>query len=233
MLYEEIEASAAQVKSPAATTGKKVSAFAREKDDFYVEPASVVRALIRAERPFIGKILDPCCGTGTIPKAFDELRGLKCWGTDIAARWTYALDVMPYESSLLHLKPDSVVSNPPYREAQRFVETALEYTRDRVCVLLPLQFFSSRSRYSFFRDQPLARIWALTPRPKMRPGNVPLKGNGTKEFAWFVFEHGHRGPCMISQLRHCPDECSRKDDFFEEDLPSTPQARTLSLGENT
>lgn len=101
MLHEEIEASAAQVKSPAATTGKKVILFAREGGDFYVEPVSVVRA--------------------------------------------------------------------------------------------------------------------LTPRPKMRPGNVPLKGNGTKEFAWFVFEHGHRGPCMISQLRHCPDECGRKDNFFEDE----------------
>jgi hypothetical protein len=49
--------------------------------DFYVEPRWVVHLLLDVES-FEGSVLDPCCGSGTIPSVCLE-RGIPAIGSDI------------------------------------------------------------------------------------------------------------------------------------------------------
>ena len=52
------------------------------------------------------------------------------------------------------------------------------------------------------RQRPLARVHVFSYRISMPPGGVPdieAKG-GSVAFAWFVWEHGHRGPATINWL---------------------------------
>jgi hypothetical protein len=52
---------------------------------FYVEPRWVVRLLLDVE-VFTGSVLDPCCGTGTIPSVCMERGIIHAAGSDIVDR---------------------------------------------------------------------------------------------------------------------------------------------------
>ncbi|BCI68106.1 hypothetical protein [Acetobacter aceti] len=176
----------------------RASGYERNDDDWYQEPEWATDALLAVERPFVGRVMDPCCGGGNIVR---RLRDARCMtsASDCAPRWDEAC-VVPYQLAL-SWKPVSVISNPPYDQAQDFIETALKFTKDRVCVLLRLAFLEGMKRYDWFQTAPLARVWVFSRRVSMPPGgkHIPAKG-GSIAYAWFVFEKGHRGPPQIGWL---------------------------------
>lgn len=177
----------------------RASGYERNADDWYVEPAWAVDSLIQAERKFVGTVLDPCCGGGNIVTRL-EMAGIRAFGGDIKPRWSRAV-IHSFDGSLEGYQPDSVVSNPPYNLAREFIDCALKHTTDRVCVLLRLAFLEGMKRREWFGTVPLARVWVSSRRMSMPPGgsDVPAKG-GAVAYAWFVFEHGHRGPAQIGFL---------------------------------
>ena len=177
----------------------RASGYERNADDWYVEPPWAVDALIAAERPFVGTVLDPCCGEGNIVKRL-EAAGVRAVGGDIKPRWDRAV-IHHFSGSLEGYKPDSVVSNPPYNLAQDFVGCALKHTQDRVCVLLRLAFLEGQKRRAWFEATPLARVWVSSRRISMPPGGSDVKAKGgTIAYAWFCWEKGHRGPAQIGFL---------------------------------
>lgn len=181
----------------------RASGYERHADEWYVEPPWAVDALIAAERSFIGRVMDPCCGGDNIPIRLRG-KGVDAFGTDIRARSRHCI-VMPFDKALPYYTPDSVVSNPPYDQAREFIDCALAHTRDRVCVLLRLTFLESIKRREWFKTVPLARVWVSSKRMSMPPGgsDVPAKG-GAIAYAWFVFEHGYSGPPIIGFLPDVP-----------------------------
>ena len=59
-------------------------------------------------------------------------------------------------------------------------------------------------RGGWLEPLPLAKIYLLTPRPSMPPGEVIARGErpggGRMDFAWLVFNHGHSGPPELRWL---------------------------------
>lgn len=178
----------------------RASGYERNADDWYVEPSWAVDALIAAERPFVGDVLDPCCGGGNIPNRL-RLAGVECLASDIICRNDFADQILPFDQAIPGMMPDSVVSNPPYNLAQEFVDCALTHTQDRVCVLLRLAFLEGQKRRAWFEATPLARVWVSSRRMSMPPGGSGVKAKGgTIAYAWFCWEKGHRGPAQIGFL---------------------------------
>lgn len=187
----------------------RASGYDRNGDDYYVEPAWAVDALIEAERKFVGLVLDPCCGGGNIVRRLENA-GVNAVGGDIKARWDRAV-IHDFAGSLDGYRPDSVVSNPPYNRAQEFIDCALANTTDRVCVLLRLAFLEGQKRREWFQSVPLARVWVSSRRMSMPPGGSDVKAKGGAiAYAWFVFEHGHVGPAQIGWLPDTPKENPRR-----------------------
>ena len=180
----------------------KASGYERNADDWYVEPDWSVDALAAVERPFIGGVMDPCCGSGNIPKRLHANGVLYVAASDLVDRgYDGMMSRGEFSDTLASFKPASVVSNPPYNLAQEFVDCALKHTRDRVCVLLRLAFLEGQKRRLWFEQKPLARVWVSSRRMSMPPGGSDVKAKGgTIAYAWFVFEHGHRGPAQIGWL---------------------------------
>lgn len=167
------------------------SGHTRQADDWYVEPAWCVDALLKWEKPFVGGVMDPCCGRGNI---VDRLvaHDVIAYGSDMRDRADGRFPIMDYAKALKECAPDSVVSNPPFRDAQAFIEAALAVTTDRVCVLLRLAFLEGIARGKWFPNTPLARVWVSSQRISMPPGDSDIPAeNGKVAHAWFVFEHGH------------------------------------------
>ena len=177
------------------------SGYERNENDFYQEPPWATDALLAAERPFLGKVMDPCCGGGNIVLQIMRHKGVAVFGSDIVQRGTLQAYTLPFQASIVQLKPDSIVSNPPYNQAQEFIDCALEHTTDRVCVLLRLAFLEGQKRRDWFKNVPLARVWVSSKRMSMPPGGTDVKAKGGAiAYAWFVFEKGYQGAPVIGWL---------------------------------
>ncbi|GBR27007.1 hypothetical protein AA11826_0005 [Komagataeibacter oboediens DSM 11826] len=181
--------------------GMRASGYERNTNDWYVEPAWAVDALLSVERQFIGPVMDPCCGGGNIPRQMED-QGVSTVSADVCDRGMWPVDMVgDFRSAIPAVGPNSIISNPPYGEAREFIDCALAHTADRVCVLLRLAFLEGIARRDWFATVPLARVWVSSRRMSMPPGgsDVPPKG-GAIAYAWFVFEHGWSGRPVIGFL---------------------------------
>lgn len=179
------------------------SKFERVDNDWYVEPSWCVDLLIHAE-PFAGGIWDPACGLGTIPKAFSG-HGFPTSGSDIVARgYGEIIDFMG--SPWLGGNTTNIVCNPPFSIATKFIDVALHCAVSKVAMLLPISFLASQARHPLFNETPVARVYILSRRPSMPPGeklNDPAfrASGGSVDYCWIVWHHGHKGPPTMEWLK--------------------------------
>jgi hypothetical protein len=172
------------------------SGYRRQPHDFYVEPEWAVAALLNAER-FTGAILDPACGTGTIPRICRE-HGLHAAGSDIADRgFGVVVDFFDLRTPV-----DNIISNPPFRLVEEFIDHALELARDKVAILARLSLPEGLERRRMMWDStPFSRCLVFSRRVSMPPGGraVPVR-DGSVAYAWFIWQHGHEGPAVIGHI---------------------------------
>lgn len=184
------------------------SGYDRHVEDWYVEPAWAVDALLEVEEKFSGTVIDPCCGGGNIPSRL-KIAGCDVVSSDFVDRNGSADLIGSFEEILSEIPHETVISNPPYGLAREFVDCALENTTDRVCVLLRLAFLEGIKRRDWFRTVPLARVWVSSRRMSMPPGGSDVRASGGAiAYAWFVFEHGHIGAPVIGFL---PDVATKAE----------------------
>ena len=105
---------------------------------------------------------------------------------------------------LEHKLPDGcegIVTNPPYKLVEQFVEHALDLC-PRVIMLLRLAFYESERRCVLLEERGLARILVFRKRLPMmhRDGWEGRKGNSGMAFAWFVWDRAHGGPTTINRI---------------------------------
>lgn len=192
--------------------GKKVSRFERAKHDWYVEPDWAVSLLIAAV-PFEGAIYDPCCGMGTIPKAF-EAAGFKATGTDLIDRG-YGVGGQDFlKFNRKHIAPTAnIVMNPPYKLTEAFIDQALRFATDKVAVVVPLNFLCSKARHGRYQEWPIWRILILSSRPSMLPGVNLLAGEkaggGAIDYCWLVFKKGYTGLPGVKWLARADQKVRR------------------------
>jgi hypothetical protein len=170
----------------------------RHEMDFYIEPRWAVDLFLDAEN-MPGPVWDPACGSGTIPTSC-QARGILAAGTDAADRGFGPVhDFLGMEPSPMLAGVASIITNPPYKLAQQFVERALTIATRKVAVLVQSKFPYSQGRHRLFTANPTSKVYFLSDRPSMPPGEKLLAGNvkpegGKMDYCWIVFEHGHRGP---------------------------------------
>jgi len=178
--------------------GSAASGYAREADDWYVEPSWVVAKLFAVE-PFEGLIYDPACGGGTIPKAATAA-GYEAYGSDRVDR---GYGIAPRDFMTFNHRVPNIVSNPPYGDQLfPFVQKALAVTTRKVAIIARLSFLESVERASWWPQTPLRRVWVSARRVSMPPGRKPeikAKG-GSVAYAWFVWEHGYTGKGEVEIL---------------------------------
>ena len=176
--------------------------LAERGDDLYETPDVAVHALMRVEQ--LPKVIWECaCGPGRIVNV------LRAGG-----HFVYATDLVDYgcpdaESGadfLMERAPsfaiDAIVTNPPFKLADRFVAHALGRGIPKVVMLLRLAVRESDRRRSILDSGLLARVHVFRKRLPMmhRAGWEGRKANNGMAFAWFVWELAHRGPTELRRL---------------------------------
>lgn len=90
-----------------------------------------------------------------------------------------------------------IITNPPYRYAQEFIEHALEivpYGR-KVCMFLKVQFLEGKKRRLLYDTVPPKRVWVSTSRIQCSKNGV-FKGS-MAAYAWYVWEKGYKGETTL------------------------------------
>jgi hypothetical protein len=183
------------------------SGYTRVDKDFYVEPRWCVELLLDQER-FDGEVLDPCCGSGTIPSVCLS-RGIPARGSDIAYRgFGEVRDLFTITDSV-----DNIISNVPYGIAEACVRHMLTIARHKIALILPMTFWESRERnQGLHREHPPCRWYPCSDRPSMPPGTSdgprdengaivqPNNRGGTMPYGWFVYEAGYHGRTELGLL---------------------------------
>jgi hypothetical protein len=92
-------------------------------------------------------------------------------------------------------------ANPPFKLARAFVERALKLGAKKTAIIFPTARLNAAR---WLEPLPFAKIYLLTPRPSMPPGEVIARGErpggGKTDFAWMVFDHSHIGPPELRWL---------------------------------
>ena len=174
----------------------------REAADLYTTPPSAVRALLAVEN-FQGTVWEPACGMGHISEEL-EVAGLDVYSSDLND-YGYGSSVVDFFTS--GHTSDNIITNPPYKFAQEFIERSLDATTGKVAMLLKLQFLEGQKRKSFFESTPLKKVYVFSNRVNPWRGGRPLDENGkpwsgTVAYAWFVWDHDHQGPPEIQWITH-------------------------------
>ena len=199
---------------------KQAHLWERDPNDWYVEPFECSAALFAMER-FEGAIWDPACGSGRIVQEARRA-GLQAKGSDLIQRSEFCEVTSDFLAGTPRTKSANIVSNPPFGIAEEFVHRALALVRTngKVAMLLPLVWMAGFStKRDWLPSSPLRRVYPISPRPSMPPGAVieagVRPGNGTKDFAWFVWQNRYVGAPEIVFMN--TSQYKLRDRFGEQD----------------
>jgi hypothetical protein len=168
----------------------------RDPYEFYRTPQEAILPFLSREQ-FGRTVWEPCCGDGAISEVLTAA-GYQVYSSDLIDRG-YG-EVADFLTESTHRRVDSIVTNPPFSLAERFVRKALRCSTFKVAMFLRLPFLESARRYSLFQETPLKMVYVFSNRLSLYPGDQANRGGGTMAFAWFVWEHGYVGNPQIDWI---------------------------------
>ena len=172
----------------------------RQNEDYYATHPEAAEWLIKLEY-FDGKDIWECAsGENHLANVFKDA-GFTVRTSDIIKRTeeTEVIDFLTYEGEW----NGHIITNPPYKNAQEFIEKALSIVPEgkKVCMFLKVQFLEGKARRKMFEKYPPKRIWVSSSRilcAKNGDFERMIKGGGSAmAYAWFVWEKGYEGDTVV------------------------------------
>jgi len=156
----------------------------REDRDFYPTPANVTQALLNVET-FTGTIHECACGDGAMAEV------LKAAGYTVIATDIEPLDYGTQADFLEIGAPlaDSIITNPPFALAAKFIEHGLGVLKPRkMALMLKSTYWHAAERRELFERYRPSAIYPLLWRPDFKG-----LGRPTMEVQWCVWDREHMG----------------------------------------
>lgn len=170
----------------------------REENDYYATDPKAIDALL--EKASLDKNIWECaCGAGHLANRLKEL-GYNVKATDLVDRGMGG--GIDFLQSHDYWKGD-ILTNPPYRYAQEFVEHALELipAGNKVYMFLRLTFLEGQKRRALFETKQLKTVYVFSKRIICAMnGNFEKYASSASAYAWFEFEKGYYGQSKIEWI---------------------------------
>lgn len=165
----------------------------REENDFYATQPIAAEWLIKLEN-LDNNIWECACGQGHLGKVFEE-HGYNVLATDLIDRGYGQGGVDFLKSDGLFI--GDIVTNPPYKYAQEFIEHALSLIPDgyKVCMFLKVQFLEGKTRRKLYTNCPPRTVYISSSRIQCGR-NGEFKGSMVA-YAWYVWEKGYKGDTVL------------------------------------
>jgi hypothetical protein len=174
--------------------------MARRNGDTYYTPDPLACALVDrlpiAPEQYVS-ILEPHAGSGAFCRAIVdrfplldlEARDVDPLAPALAPGQTWRVGACDFLSSEWVARPDWIVGNPPYSNAEEHVRKALETSTVGVAFLLRQGFLSSQKRRALWEEWPPRSVHVLSERPSFTGG-----GTDSSDYAWIVWDRRVFGP---------------------------------------
>ncbi len=171
----------------------------REENDYYATEPIAGKLLLEVE-PDLNNIWECACGEGHLAKVFDEA-GKLGKATDLINRGygsveEFLLNTEPYHNG-------DIVTNPPYKYAQEFVEHALNKIDEgrKVCMFLKVLFLETQSRRKLFDKEPPKTIYVSSSRINCaKNGDFKTYNSSAIAYAWFVWIKGYKDETVVKWI---------------------------------
>ena len=166
----------------------------REKNDYYATEPKATELLLELET-FSSRILEPACGEGHISKVL-ESNGYEVISSDLIDRG-YGEVKDFFEITKWN---GDIITNPPYKYAEKFVRHSLEIINDgnKVAMLLKILFLESKSRKKLFEEFPFKTLYVSSSRLKCaKNADFDSGGSSAVAYGWFIWEKGWYGNPII------------------------------------
>jgi hypothetical protein len=161
--------------------------------------------------------LEPACGAGHMAKVLKEYFGeVRCAD---AYDYGYApvRDFLsfPYETNAV----DWVITNPPFRLAEEFVQRSFDVARVGIAVLVRTVFLESVGRYNrLFKNDPPSHFAQFVERVPMVKGRLDEKASTATGYAWLVWEHGIKDCSKVVWIPPCRRQLEKAHDYTDRQL---------------
>lgn len=178
----------------------------------YETPRWAIEAILDVELT-TKHLLDPCCGLGAIGEVcreqlleIDEYDIID-WSLYLAERLRSAPDAATQDFLTDNYPLDSVtvIMNPPFTLAEKFVDHALEMGARKVICFQRQAWRESVKRREWWERNPPARVWVCGARATcwrfdLLGTEKAEKSSSSTSMAWYVWEKGHRGAELTSAI---------------------------------
>ena len=170
----------------------------RQEHDYYATEPSAVKILLEHEK-FTHEIWEPACGEGHISKTLSAA-GHDVYSSDLIYRGFGDPESFDFLKDSLDDFDGDIVTNPPYKYALEFCQTALNTvkTGHKVAMFLKLTFLEGKGRKKFFQTNPPKTVYVFSGRVKCaKNGDFKSLGSSAVAYAWYVWEKGFHGDPVI------------------------------------
>jgi len=171
----------------------------REKNDFYPTPPEATLALLNVWNfPDDEFIWECACGDGAISKVLKN-HGYAVHSTD---KYDYGygqsgVDFLTTTKSDIPLGFHTIITNPPFELAEKFVYHAHEIGITKLAMFLKLAFLEGQARKIMYAKYKPAKVFVFSKRISFGVGNGKGKNNGMIAFAWYVWDINFPNPKPI------------------------------------
>ncbi len=171
----------------------------RESNDYYATEPKAIDVLLSAEE-IRGTVWECACGAGHLSKRLKDF-GYTVISTDLIDRGygKSPVDFLKQEESLA----TNIITNPPYKYAQEFVEKAIELVPDggKVAMLLRVLFLEGQKRKSLFEKYPPNNIYISSSRLMCAKNadfeGMKANGGSAVAYAWFVWQKNIKSETIL------------------------------------
>lgn len=178
----------------------------RQEEDFYAtDPKALILFLDKLEQDNIklhNSIWEPSCGQGHLAKEFEK-RGYNVIATDLINRGYGQGGIDFLDDFVLNrekLFKGDIVTNPPFKLAEKFVETGMSRLLEgnKLILFLKIQFLEGQKRKELFAKYPPKYVYLHSSRQLCaRDGEFEKYTSTTQFYAWYVWEKGYTGESII------------------------------------
>lgn len=168
----------------------------REKNDYYATESKATELLLELEQ-FSPDIWECACGQGHMSEVL-KAAGYNVVSTDLIDRG-YGQGNVDFLRCTGQF-PGSIVTNPPYKYAQEFVEHALELVPEgeKVAMFLKLQFLEGKARRELFKKYPPKTVYVSSSRLICaKNGEFDKVTSSAVAYCWYIWEKGYTGDTII------------------------------------
>lgn len=205
--------------------------------DYFPTPPWATRALcemlLGAEliEPGLGTVWEPAAGEGHMAAALAEYFR-EVWASDVhdygvglpRADFLGALASDPRSAFDPALRPDWVITNPPFRLAQAFIEQAGMVALEGCAMLVRTSFLEGVGRWrELYRRRPPNFIWQFTERVPMHKGRLVPTGSTATAYCWLVWVEGAQGT-GFGWIPPWRGRLERESDYARRGGPDAPSA---------